>query len=92
MGIATGYVLDARGSVLGRDKIFFSKPQRPASYPMVPGADFPGVKWTRREADCSPPSSAEVKNGGATPPLPSPKDTGTTSPIFTFTLIKNLDL
>jgi hypothetical protein len=30
----------------------------------------PGVKWQGREADHSPPSNAEVKNGGAIPPLP----------------------
>jgi hypothetical protein len=30
--------------------------------------DTPGVKWPRREADHSPPSSTEVKNSGAIPP------------------------
>jgi hypothetical protein len=30
----------------------------------------PGVKQPEREADHSPPSSAEVKNHGAIPPLP----------------------
>jgi hypothetical protein len=35
-----------------------------------PGAFSPGVQWPRREADHSPSSSAEVKNGGAIPPLP----------------------
>jgi hypothetical protein len=29
----------------------------------------PGVERQRREADHSPPSSAEVKNGGSVPPL-----------------------
>jgi hypothetical protein len=33
-----------------------------ASYPMVPGALSLGVKRPGREADHSPPSSAEVKN------------------------------
>jgi hypothetical protein len=28
----------------------------------VPGALFPGIKWPGREADCSHPPSAEVKN------------------------------
>jgi hypothetical protein len=28
------------------------------------------VKWQKREADHSPPSRTEVKNGGAIPPLP----------------------
>jgi hypothetical protein len=35
----------------------------------VLGALSLGVKWPRREADHSSPSSAEVKNGGAIPPL-----------------------
>jgi hypothetical protein len=38
-------------------------------YPMVTGGSFPGVMQPRREADDSPPSSSEVKNGGAIPPL-----------------------
>jgi hypothetical protein len=34
----------------------------PASYPMGTGGPFPGGKaWPRRDADHSPPSSAEVK-------------------------------
>jgi hypothetical protein len=32
----------------------------PASYPRVPGALSLGIKWLGREADHSPPSSAEV--------------------------------
>jgi hypothetical protein len=36
----------------------------------VPGAFSPGVKRQGREADHSPPSSAEVKKDGAIPPLP----------------------
>jgi hypothetical protein len=34
---------------------------QPASYPMGTRGSFPGVKWLRREADHSHPSSAEVK-------------------------------
>jgi hypothetical protein len=34
----------------------------PTSYPMGMGALFPGVKRPGREADRSPPASAEVKN------------------------------
>jgi hypothetical protein len=34
----------------------------PASYQMGTGGSFPGVKAEGREADHSPPSSAEVKN------------------------------
>jgi hypothetical protein len=33
-----------------------------------------GLKWQGCEADHSLPSSAEVKNGGALPPLPHPHD------------------
>jgi hypothetical protein len=37
----------------------------------VPEALSLGVKRLGRESDNSPPSSAEVKNGGAIPPLPN---------------------
>jgi hypothetical protein len=37
----------------------------------VPGDLSPDVKWWRREADHSPPSIVEIKNGGALPPLSS---------------------
>jgi hypothetical protein len=77
VGIATGYWLDHRGSIRGRDKKFFSTPERsdrlwgPVSYPMGTGGSLlPGVKRQGREADHTPPSSAEVKNGGAIRPLP----------------------
>jgi hypothetical protein len=36
----------------------------------VPAALSLGLKWHGREADHSPPSRAEVNNGGAIPPLP----------------------
>jgi hypothetical protein len=36
----------------------------------VSGALSPGIKQQGRESDYSPPSTAEVKKGGATPPLP----------------------
>jgi hypothetical protein len=68
VSIVTGYGLDGRGSVSGRDKRFFSS-QRvdrlwgPPIY-WVPGPFPQGVKLT------SPPSSAEVRNGGAVSPLP----------------------
>jgi hypothetical protein len=42
----------------------------PASYPMGTEGFSPGVKQPGREANNSPPSSTEVKNGGAIPPLP----------------------
>jgi hypothetical protein len=40
-----------------------------ASYPVYTRALSPGVKRQVREADHSPPSRAEVKNGGAIPLL-----------------------
>jgi hypothetical protein len=36
----------------------------------VPGALSPGAKRPGREPDHSPPTSAEINNGGAIPPLP----------------------
>jgi hypothetical protein len=41
----------------------------PTSYSMGTGADFLEVKRQGREADHSPPSSAEVKNGGTLLPF-----------------------
>jgi hypothetical protein len=53
---------------------FFSTPQRqdPLNLPSSgPREFFPQrVKWLWRKADQSNLSSAEVKNGGAIPPLP----------------------
>jgi hypothetical protein len=37
-------------------------PSLPASYPVGTMGPLPGAKWSGREADHSPPSSAEVKN------------------------------
>jgi hypothetical protein len=74
VGITTGYGLDGRGSIPGRGKIFFFILSRPALGPTqhpiqwVPGALSPGIKPPELEADHSPPSSVEVKNGGAIPP------------------------
>jgi hypothetical protein len=42
----------------------------PVSYPMVTEGSSPEVKHLGREADYSSTSSAESKNGGATPPFP----------------------
>jgi hypothetical protein len=72
VGIVLGYGLDDRGSrarfPAGAGN--FSLHHRfqngsgahPASYPMSTRDSFPGVKRQGREADHSPPSSAEVKN------------------------------
>jgi hypothetical protein len=76
-GIATGYGLDGRGSIHGRDKIFlfsiaFRAALGPTKLPIqwVPGANSQGVKRQERESDYSPPSSAKVKNDGAMSLLP----------------------
>jgi hypothetical protein len=69
VGIATGYVLDDQGggsSSPGRVKNFhFSILSRSAlgspSYKMGTEGSFPGVKRQGREADHSPPTSAEMK-------------------------------
>jgi hypothetical protein len=42
----------------------------PAFLPMDTGAHSPEAKRPGRVADHSPPSSAEIKNGGAMPPFP----------------------
>jgi hypothetical protein len=41
----------------------------PGSYPMDTRGGFPGVKRQEHETDHLPPSSTEVKNGGAISPL-----------------------
>jgi hypothetical protein len=75
VGIATGYGLEDPG--FRQDKTFSllhsvqtGTQAHPASYPIGTGAISPGVKRPGREADHSPPSSAEVNNGGAIPPPP----------------------
>jgi hypothetical protein len=69
-GIAKGYGLDGRGSIPGKGEIFFifSTVARRALGPTQPPIQW--VKRPGREADHSPPSNAEVKNGGILPPLP----------------------
>jgi hypothetical protein len=61
-----GYRLDRRGSILGR--AFLSTPQRPEGLCGPPSLLFNGPR-PGHEADHSPLSNAEVKNGGAIPPL-----------------------
>jgi hypothetical protein len=92
-GLRTGRSED-RGSISSRDKKCFSHgPCRrwghPASYTVGTSS---GVRRRMREADHSPTSSAEFKNGGAMPPLPHPfcdvvldKAQGNFTCTFTFT-------
>jgi hypothetical protein len=76
VSIVTDYRLDGQGSVPRRDGSFLystSRPPpglgRPATCPTGYKAPFPRVKRPRCEADHSPPSSTEVKNYEAIPPL-----------------------
>jgi hypothetical protein len=72
VGIATGYggLIPVRCKLLSLlHSIQTGSGPHPASYPMGAGALFPGAKHPGREADHFSPSSAEVKKGGAIPPL-----------------------
>jgi hypothetical protein len=77
VGIAKGYGLDGRRSTPGMERfILFSTGSRPALVPTQPPiqwakVDFsPAIKRLGRESVYSPPSKAEIKNGGAIPSLP----------------------
>jgi hypothetical protein len=50
---------------MGKIFFFYHKGQRPIEPPIrwILGADTPAIKGKEREADHSPPYSAEVKNG-----------------------------
>jgi hypothetical protein len=71
------YELDGPGSISGKGQEIFlfsaaSRPTLGSTQPPIPwiiGTFFLGVKRTGREVDDSPPSSVEVKNGGAIHPL-----------------------
>jgi hypothetical protein len=58
VGLATGYGLDDRGVGV---RVHVGCGVHPASYPVGTGALSPGLKRPGREADHSPPASAEVK-------------------------------
>jgi hypothetical protein len=77
VGIAMGYGLEGQGPIPGRSKIFLLTAEsrtalRPTRHPIqwVPRALSQRVKRLGCEADHSPPSNADAKNGGAIPPLP----------------------
>jgi hypothetical protein len=64
VGIATKYGLDGPGSIPG-------SAFRPSLWPTQPPIQYaPGVERQGCGADHSPPSSAEVRNGGTIPSLP----------------------
>jgi hypothetical protein len=77
VGIVTSYGWTAEGSIPGRAKRFFFISHRPDRF-WGPSSFLSdryqelfsrGVKRLGREADHSSPSSAEIKNDGAIPPL-----------------------
>jgi hypothetical protein len=74
VGIALGYRMDDRGSRVrfpaGAGNFFLHHRVQPPIQG-VPEALSLGVKRPGREADHSPPSSAEVKVSGDIPPLPT---------------------
>jgi hypothetical protein len=80
VGTGTGYGLDGRGIGVRfptevRDSSLLHRVQggseaHPASYSMDTTDPFPRVKQLELEADHTPPPSAQVKSGGAIPPLP----------------------
>jgi hypothetical protein len=65
LGIATGWAAGVRFPT-GAGALDPTQP----SIQRVPEAISPAGKWRGREADHSNSSTAEVKNGGATPPIP----------------------
>jgi hypothetical protein len=78
VGIPMGYEMEGRGSIpITGKRLLYSTASRPVLGPAqppircVPRALSPGVKRQGREAGHSPPSSAQVKDGGAIPPLPN---------------------
>jgi hypothetical protein len=73
VGIVTDYGLGDSGSIHDSARVF-SFPQRPdrlRGSPSLLSNGCRGLKRQKREADHSPPSGAEIKKGGAIPPLPN---------------------
>jgi hypothetical protein len=68
VGIETGYGLDSRGSILG--SVSTASKFTETLIQWVLKAVSRGVKRPGCEPDPSHPSSAEIMNGGAVPPLP----------------------
>jgi hypothetical protein len=75
--ITEGYELDVRSSISGRGKIYFLLHIVQSGYGYHPASNgkgtlcsFFGLKRLGNDDEHSPLSSAEVKNGGATPTFP----------------------
>jgi hypothetical protein len=68
-GIATGWTALVRFPAV-QDFSLLHSAQTGSGAQWLPGAISQGVNRQGHEADHSPPSSAEVKKGGAIPPLP----------------------
>jgi hypothetical protein len=58
---------NARAKLESRNSVFV---EQPAFISLVTAILSPAIKRAGREADHSPPSSAQVKLGGVAPPLP----------------------
>jgi hypothetical protein len=72
VSIAIRLLAGDRGLIPSRGWKFFSSPPRPPIQSVLGGSSL-GVKRLDREADYSPPSSAEVRSAwcyGVIPPLP----------------------
>jgi hypothetical protein len=67
VGTGADYGLAGKGSIPG--SAHADPGPHPTSYPKGTVGSFRGGKWPVREADHSPPTSAEVKNCGAIPPF-----------------------
>jgi hypothetical protein len=75
VGIETGWTAGVRFPAEKREFSLLHGVQtgsgaHPATYPTGAWSSIPGGKRPGPEADRSPPSIAQVKNGGAIPPLP----------------------
>jgi hypothetical protein len=68
-----GYRMDGQGSISGKGERFLSFPQHSDRLWGLPIELVPGTlsRGFKREAEHSCPTSDEVKNGGALPPLPA---------------------
>jgi hypothetical protein len=68
-GWTAGVRISAGASFFSLHNVQTGREAHPASFPMSTGDLSPGIKRPGREAGHSPPSSAEVTNGGAIPAL-----------------------